>query len=178
MNRTQRTLFFFFCRLRAFALSSPLSDIFLPPPKRFVLLFSFNLLSNINQTRRFSDSCLSLQITVREALNSALDEEMSADPKVFLMGEEVIHLHSILFYSLFPFYSFLIFFFALSLFSVCSFILLLFKCRLGNIRVHTRLVYLSCQPLDLTTRYYYVILLNFLSSFILDIQGAAREVRP
>ncbi|KAG6520383.1 hypothetical protein ZIOFF_017432 [Zingiber officinale] len=29
------------------------------------------------------------EITVREALNSALDEEMSADPKVFLMGEEV-----------------------------------------------------------------------------------------
>ena len=27
---------------------------------------------------------------VREALNSALDEEMSADPKVFLMGEEVL----------------------------------------------------------------------------------------
>ena len=32
---------------------------------------------------------VSMQITVREALNSALDEEMSADPKVFLMGEEV-----------------------------------------------------------------------------------------
>ncbi|PPD70372.1 hypothetical protein GOBAR_DD32750 [Gossypium barbadense] len=29
------------------------------------------------------------KMTVREALNSALDEEMSADPKVFLMGEEV-----------------------------------------------------------------------------------------
>lgn len=29
------------------------------------------------------------QMTVRDALNSALDEEMSADPKVFLMGEEV-----------------------------------------------------------------------------------------
>jgi pyruvate dehydrogenase E1 component beta subunit len=28
-------------------------------------------------------------MTVREALNSALDEEMSADPSVFLMGEEV-----------------------------------------------------------------------------------------
>eukprot|EP00253_Pinus_taeda_P033239 PITA_33239 len=28
-------------------------------------------------------------ITVRDALNSAIDEEMSADPKVFLMGEEV-----------------------------------------------------------------------------------------
>ncbi|WRX16905.1 Transketolase-like [Theobroma cacao] len=27
--------------------------------------------------------------TVREALNSALDEEMSADPRVFLIGEEV-----------------------------------------------------------------------------------------
>ncbi|XP_048318896.1 pyruvate dehydrogenase E1 component subunit beta-1, mitochondrial isoform X1 [Ziziphus jujuba] len=29
------------------------------------------------------------EINVREALNSALDEEMSADPTVFLMGEEV-----------------------------------------------------------------------------------------
>lgn len=28
-------------------------------------------------------------MTVRDALNSALDEEMSADPKVFIMGEEV-----------------------------------------------------------------------------------------
>lgn len=29
------------------------------------------------------------KMTVREALNSALDEEMSADPNIFLMGEEV-----------------------------------------------------------------------------------------
>ncbi|KAF8018375.1 hypothetical protein BT93_H3305 [Corymbia citriodora subsp. variegata] len=29
------------------------------------------------------------EMTVREALNSVLDEEMSADPRVFLMGEEV-----------------------------------------------------------------------------------------
>lgn len=28
-------------------------------------------------------------MTVRDALNSALVEEMSADPKVFIMGEEV-----------------------------------------------------------------------------------------
>ncbi len=28
-------------------------------------------------------------MTVREALNSALDEELTRDPKVFLMGEEV-----------------------------------------------------------------------------------------
>lgn len=38
------------------------------------------------------DFCLNSdlsQMTVRDALNSALDEEMSADPKVFLMGEEV-----------------------------------------------------------------------------------------
>ncbi|KAK9090045.1 hypothetical protein Sjap_023222 [Stephania japonica] len=34
---------------------------------------------------RFRGSCE----RVRDALNSALDEEMSADPKVFLMGEEV-----------------------------------------------------------------------------------------
>lgn len=33
--------------------------------------------------------CRLLQMTVRDALNSALDEEMSADPKVFIMGEEV-----------------------------------------------------------------------------------------
>ncbi|GJM98321.1 hypothetical protein PR202_ga15317 [Eleusine coracana subsp. coracana] len=32
---------------------------------------------------------LHVQMTVRDALNSALDEEMSADPSVFLMGEEV-----------------------------------------------------------------------------------------
>jgi pyruvate/2-oxoglutarate/acetoin dehydrogenase E1 component len=32
-------------------------------------------------------------MTVRDALNSALDEEMSADPKVFLMGEEVPYLY-------------------------------------------------------------------------------------
>lgn len=38
-----------------------------------------------------------LQMTVREALNSALEEEMSADPKVFLMGEEVaLHMISFL----------------------------------------------------------------------------------
>lgn len=38
-----------------------------------------------------SDKSLTLlQMTVRDALNSVLDEEMSADPKVFLMGEEVI----------------------------------------------------------------------------------------
>lgn len=29
-------------------------------------------------------------MTVQEALNSALHEEMSADPNVFLMGEEVL----------------------------------------------------------------------------------------
>ncbi|KAM1301730.1 hypothetical protein ACFX2H_012723 [Malus domestica] len=28
-------------------------------------------------------------MTMKDALNSALDEEMSADPKVFLIGEEV-----------------------------------------------------------------------------------------
>ncbi|KAL8478491.1 hypothetical protein ACS0TY_030398 [Phlomoides rotata] len=37
--------------------------------------------------RAFSSSAK--EMTVRDALNSALDEEMSADPKVFVMGEEV-----------------------------------------------------------------------------------------
>lgn len=37
---------------------------------------------------------------VREALNSALDEEMSADPKVFLMGEEVLLLLNASFFDL------------------------------------------------------------------------------
>ncbi|XVE66132.1 hypothetical protein DITRI_Ditri08aG0055900 [Diplodiscus trichospermus] len=36
-----------------------------------------------------SYSSAAKHMNVREALNSALDEEMSADPKVFLMGEEV-----------------------------------------------------------------------------------------
>ncbi|KAK8575379.1 hypothetical protein V6N13_033372 [Hibiscus sabdariffa] len=36
-----------------------------------------------------SYSSAAKHITVREALNSTLDEEISADPKVFLMGEEV-----------------------------------------------------------------------------------------
>ena len=35
-------------------------------------------------------------MTVRDALNSALDEEMTADPKVYLMGEEVTLLHFLL----------------------------------------------------------------------------------
>ncbi|GFZ17338.1 transketolase family protein [Actinidia rufa] len=36
-----------------------------------------------------SYSAASKEMTVRDALNSALDEEMSADPKVFVMGEEI-----------------------------------------------------------------------------------------
>jgi hypothetical protein len=38
-------------------------------------------------TRGFSAGAK--EISVREALNSALDEEMAADPSVFMMGEEV-----------------------------------------------------------------------------------------
>ncbi|KAK7860508.1 pyruvate dehydrogenase e1 component subunit beta-1 [Quercus suber] len=36
-----------------------------------------------------SEAAAAKKMTVRDALNSALDEEMSADPKVFLIGEEV-----------------------------------------------------------------------------------------
>ena len=33
------------------------------------------------------------QMVVRDALNSAIDEEMAADPKVFVIGEEVMSFH-------------------------------------------------------------------------------------
>lgn len=52
-------------------------------------------------------------MTVRDALNSALDEEMSADPKVFLMGEEVRKIgmcHLALFLLVSPFHLFLLLF--------------------------------------------------------------------
>ncbi|XP_060204172.1 pyruvate dehydrogenase E1 component subunit beta-1, mitochondrial-like [Lycium barbarum] len=47
----------------------------------------FLLGSRVFASRTFSSSAK--EMTVRDALNSALDEEMSADPKVFVMGEEV-----------------------------------------------------------------------------------------
>jgi pyruvate/2-oxoglutarate/acetoin dehydrogenase E1 component len=40
-------------------------------------------------------------MNVREALNSALDEEMAADPSVFLMGEEVPSGRDAVYFSLF-----------------------------------------------------------------------------
>ncbi|GMH31517.1 hypothetical protein Nepgr_033360 [Nepenthes gracilis] len=46
---------------------------------------SFRHLQNV--TRAYSSAAK--EMTVRDALNSALDEEMAADPRVFLMGEEV-----------------------------------------------------------------------------------------
>eukprot|EP00252_Welwitschia_mirabilis_P027059 TRINITY_DN9145_c0_g1_i1.p1 TRINITY_DN9145_c0_g1~~TRINITY_DN9145_c0_g1_i1.p1 ORF type:complete len:370 (-),score=92.68 TRINITY_DN9145_c0_g1_i1:126-1235(-) len=47
-----------------------------------------NIGERINSQLRYLASATK-ELTVRDALNSALDEEMSADPKVFLMGEEV-----------------------------------------------------------------------------------------
>lgn len=35
-----------------------------------------------------------MQLTVRDALNSALDEEMARDDKVYILGEEVIEQQS------------------------------------------------------------------------------------
>ncbi|KAK4362728.1 hypothetical protein RND71_017969 [Anisodus tanguticus] len=49
-------------------------------------------ISALNMSRVFASrtfSSAAKEMTVRDALNSALDEEMSADPKVFVMGEEV-----------------------------------------------------------------------------------------
>lgn len=41
--------------------------------------------------RSLPDICVTTtpQMTVRDALNSAMDEEMARDDKVFIMGEEV-----------------------------------------------------------------------------------------
>lgn len=33
--------------------------------------------------------CVLQQLTIRDALNSAMDEEMARDPDVFVLGEEV-----------------------------------------------------------------------------------------
>lgn len=49
------------------------------------------VISNLSR-RGFSTSAKALaaqQMTVRDALNSALDEELARDERVFLMGEEV-----------------------------------------------------------------------------------------
>jgi len=63
---------------------------------------------------------------VREALNSALDEEMSADPSVFLMGEKVPPVTELVFFCS------LLCFFWFNNFDFCG--------RLGSIKVHTRSV--------------------------------------
>mgnify|MGYP003701892989 CR=1 FL=1 len=56
----------------------------------FYIKICFSLLGTlIWQLASYLQHILLIQMTVREALNSALDEEMSADPSVFLMGEEV-----------------------------------------------------------------------------------------
>ncbi|CAN4085484.1 unnamed protein product [Withania somnifera] len=54
---------------------------------RGISALNMNLGSRLLASRKFSSAAK--EITVREALNSALDEEMSEDPKVFIMGEEV-----------------------------------------------------------------------------------------
>lgn len=40
-------------------------------------------------TRLIASRPFATKLTVRDALNSALDEEMSRDPNVFIIGEEV-----------------------------------------------------------------------------------------
>eukprot|EP00271_Cylindrocystis_brebissonii_P008736 TRINITY_DN23220_c0_g1_i1.p1 TRINITY_DN23220_c0_g1~~TRINITY_DN23220_c0_g1_i1.p1 ORF type:complete len:373 (-),score=68.32 TRINITY_DN23220_c0_g1_i1:558-1676(-) len=67
------------CRLARRSLSTP----FLRRPQDLNGVFAA---SGVSSTRGFAAAS---QMTVRDALNSALDEEMSADPKVFVIGEEV-----------------------------------------------------------------------------------------
>ncbi|KAG0315987.1 pyruvate dehydrogenase E1, beta subunit [Dissophora globulifera] len=59
------------------------------PTVRQALLRSNPLLANALLAKRSYNSKNGVEMTVREALNSALEEEMRADDKVYLMGEEV-----------------------------------------------------------------------------------------
>ncbi|XP_003701816.1 pyruvate dehydrogenase E1 component subunit beta, mitochondrial [Megachile rotundata] len=56
--------------------------LFLPRPKN-------NILSNISCTFRQQNYRFIKKMTVRDALNSALDEELARDERVFILGEEV-----------------------------------------------------------------------------------------
>lgn len=118
------------------------------------------------------------QMMVREALNSALDEEMSADPKVFLMGEEV-RIIGMALLSSFVFWCFL--FWYIFIVSV--------KCRLGNIRVHIRSEFLVREINSWFSRFFkgHTFFFPFFSCvwwltlnviFFIDIQRAFREVWP
>ncbi|NEU34430.1 hypothetical protein GN156_27655, partial [bacterium LRH843] len=48
-----------------------------------------HLLSNSSRAFSSSQALNAKQMTVRDALNSALDEEMASDERVVLLGEEV-----------------------------------------------------------------------------------------
>ena len=52
-------------------------------------LKSFNGNLSISQRNLSVTSVTQAKLTVRDALNSAMDEEMERDEKVFIMGEEV-----------------------------------------------------------------------------------------
>ena len=64
---------------------------------RLHMVYHFNNLKMLSKTlkKSFQESGLRLasSLTVRDALNSAMDEEIARDPKVFLMGEEVAQYH-------------------------------------------------------------------------------------
>ncbi|KAF9106081.1 pyruvate dehydrogenase E1, beta subunit, partial [Mortierella sp. GBA35] len=59
------------------------------PTVRQALLRSNPVLANALLAKRTYNSKGGVEMTVRDALNSALEEEMTADEKVYLMGEEV-----------------------------------------------------------------------------------------
>jgi pyruvate dehydrogenase E1 component beta subunit len=54
-----------------------------------VVVGSFTWLLGLCSLSCLTPVVLAAQLTVRDALNSAMDEEMARDDKVFLIGEEV-----------------------------------------------------------------------------------------
>ena len=65
----------------------PKQKIWVGPPVKQFFFFFFFIKANI--CFFFFFYCFLIQLTVREALNAAMDEEITRDEKVFLMGEEV-----------------------------------------------------------------------------------------
>ncbi|GAB0139090.1 pyruvate dehydrogenase E1, beta subunit [Epichloe bromicola] len=70
---------------RAAAIKSPATSAFTQAPRAITTPVFFGA----QQSRKYAEGAGVKEYTVREALNEALAEELEANPKVFILGEEV-----------------------------------------------------------------------------------------
>lgn len=70
---------------RAAAIKSPAASAFTQAPRAIATPVFFGA----QQSRKYAEGAGVKEYTVREALNEALAEELEANPKVFILGEEV-----------------------------------------------------------------------------------------